>query len=497
VSVSRGLRFVVGIKDPIHGVILLTRNEYEITISPFFDRLRYIKKSGLANLVYPSHNSTRYEHSIGTMQIAYSIARNAIEAYLRRFGRRWRDEWSDEYGLNNIFQIVRFAALLHDVGHGPFSHTSEFILKEVLEKYYPSEFKESVKLNFDSIHEYYSFKLINHESSIKEAIIEAGINPMDVASLLGKRYLNEKNLLLKPAAWSILRDMIDSQVDADRLDNLLRDSYGMGVPYGIVDTDNLIKNIYVTETSEHELMLVIHIRSLGSVEDMLDARYKMYRWLYYHQKINLLDKITGLLMINLLEDSFIEPKLFHYSNYVIDELNYFDDGYVLNMLREAFKENPERYYLLRGFFNQEYLPLPIWSTFEEYVAKIRSIAKDTDPYIIAKRISLLFRDNKAVESLKEALKDSIHEDIDLIAVTREPTTPYDWREGEEILFYVPPNRVVKMSEISLYIQKLVEMSKKYTHFYLYYYVPNAKRRNLIRMKNKVEEIFLNYVKDNL
>lgn len=496
-SFFRGLRFVLGIKDPIHGIILLTRSEYEVTISPFFNRLRCIRKSGLANLVYPSHNSTRYEHSLGTMQTAYSIARNAIEIYLRKYGRRWREEWSDEYGLINIFQIVRFAALLHDVGHGPFSHTSELILKDVLRRYYPNEFRESVELNFSNIHEYYSFKLINYDSSIKEAIVGAGVSPMDVASLLCKSYLGEKKLLLKPAAWLILREMIDSQIDADRLDNLLRDSYGMGVPYGIVDTDNLIKNIYITKINGNELMLVMHIRSLGSVEDMLDARYKMYRWLYYHQKINLLDKIMSLLLGNLLEDSFIEPKLFHYKNYVMDELNYFDDEYVLRKLREAFKESPERYYLLRGLFNQEYLPLPMWSTFEEYVAKIRSIAGSIDPYFLAKRISMSFRNKKVVESLKEVLKDSVHEDIELIAVTREPTTPYDWRGDEEILFYVPPNRVVRMSEISLYIQKLVEMSKKYTHFYLYYYVPNVRRGDLIRMRGRVEEVFLNYVKHNL
>lgn len=492
----RGLRFVIGIKDPIHGIILLTKREYELTTSHYFDRLRYIKKSGLANLVYPSHNSTRYEHSIGTMQIAYNIARNAIESYLRRHSEKWREEWGEEYSLNQIYQLIRFAALLHDLGHGPFSHTSERVLETVMERYYPNEFNEAKKLSFSSIHEYYSFKLIVTESSIRDVISDSGIEPIDVASLLSKRYPEEINLSLRQEIWGILKDMIDSQVDADRLDNLLRDSYGMGVPYGIVDTDNLIKNIYITELGEGKLILVTHIRSLGSVEDMLDARYKMYRWLYYHQKVNLLDRILNKLMINLLEDKLIEPKLLHYKNFVINETLYLDDWFIIDNLRQAYGENPDRYYLLRGIYNQEYLPLPIWSTFEEYVAKIRSVLGDKDPYFIAKRISMLFRDNRVMEALRDVLRDSVHEDIDLISVTKEPTTPYDWRGSEEILFYVPPNRVIKMSEISLYIQKLVEMSKKYTHFYLYYYVPNVKRRNLIRVRSRVEDLFLNHVKDS-
>ncbi len=495
-SITKGLRFVIGIKDPIHGIILLTRNEYDVTISPFFDRLRYIKKSGLANLVYPSHNSTRYEHSLGTMQIAYSITKNAMEIYLRRYRKRWRDEWSDEYELAEILQLVRFAALLHDVGHGPFSHTSETILRQILERHYPSDFKELSNLGFNNVHEYYSYKLIIGETTIREAIIDAGINPYDVASLLSKNYPNIKELLLKPPAWSILRDIIDSQVDADRLDNLLRDSYGMGVPYGLVDTDNLIKNIHIVELERDKLMLVTHIRSLGSVEDMLDARYKMYRWLYYHQKVNLLDTIIRILIQNLIEDNYVKPDFFHYTRYVIDEINYIDDNYIVNMLRQAYKESSERYYLFKGLFNQEYLPLPIWSTFEEYVAKIRSIGNNDDPYTTAKKVSSLFNNDEIIDSFTENLKDSIDRDIEVIAVTREPTTPYDWRGEEEIFFYVPLNKIVKMSEISLYIQKLVEMSKKYTHFYLYFYIPRVKRRNLIKLKNKVEETFLNYIKEN-
>ncbi len=495
-SAQRSLRFVIGIKDPIHGIILLTRAEYEITISPIFDRLRYIKKSGLANLVYPSNNSTRYEHSLGTMQIAYSIARNAMDTYLRRYSEKWRDEWSDEYGLTEILQLVRFSALLHDIGHGPLSHTSEHILEYVLRNYYPNEFRELSALGFNGVHEYYSYKLITGNTDIREIIARTGINPLDAASLLSRNYSSSEQHLLKPPAWAILRDIIDSQVDADRLDNLLRDSYGMGVPYGIVDTDNLIKNIHIVESKQDKLMLVTHIRSLGSVEDMLDARYKMYRWLYYHQKINLLDIIARDLMMKLIKDKYVEPKIFHYSNYIIDEINYVDDNYILQKLREAYRIDPERYYLLKGIYNQEYLPLPIWSTFEEYVAKIRSIESNSDPYSIAKEVSSLFRNQKTIKSFRETLRDKINSDIEIIAVTKEPTTPYDWRGEEEIYFYVPPNKIVKMSEISLYIQKLVEMSRKYTHFYLYYYIPGLKRRNLIKLKNKIEEAFLNYIKEN-
>jgi len=490
------LKFVIGIKDPVHGIILLTRPEYDITSSPYFDRLRYVRKSGLAHLVYPSHNSTRYEHSLGTMQISYLIARNALELYLRRARKKWRDEWSDEYSVSQVIQIVRLGALLHDIGHGPFSHTSEYVLKNVIEKYYPGELEEASRLGFTRMHEYFSFKLILEEKTIRETIENWGINPLDVASLLSKVIPNEKKMHLKPQAWNVLRKIIDSQIDADRLDNLLRDSYGMGVPYGVVDVDNLVKNIHITKIKNNELGIVVHIRALGAVEDMLDARYKMYRWLYYHQRINLLDTIVSELMQKMIDDKLIEPSRFHYTRFVENDYSYLDDQEILRKLIEAYNTNKDEYYLLKGLFNQEYLPLPLWRSYEEYVAIIESLLADENPYIVAKKIAENFRSSEFLTEFKNIVKDKVG-DMNFITITREPTTPYDWRKGEEVYIYISPKRIVRMVDISIYIRKLLEMSEDYIHFYLYYYGKEAKRSDIIKLKPRIEKIFIEFLKSHI
>ena len=485
------LRFVMGIKDSVHGIILLTPLEAEIIQSPYFERLRYLKKTGMANLVYPSHNSTRYEHSLGTLRLSFTMLRNALEHYLRRHKDDLREKISDEYKIWQIYQIIRLAALLHDIGHGPFSHTSEPILEKVLAEHHKEEYSKMKKLGFDRAHEFFTYKIILNEPTIREPIENRGINPLDVASLFAKRPVNTEKMHLKKEGWRLLRKIIDSQLDADRLDNLLRDSMGMGVPYGVVDVDNLLKNIYIYPTKNGELMLVTHIRALGAVEDMLDARYKMYRWLYYHQKVNLLDAISQNAIEKLLEHDIIRKEKFHWTGYVTDECRFLDDLKIWYILRNHYNEND--FYLIKGLFNQDYLPLALWRSYEEHVALIEPFFSDIDIYGMAKKAAALFSRKKILSEFKEEVENKIG-GIEFLAVTREPTTPYDWREGEEVCIYIPPDRVMRITDISLYISKLLEMSSKYIHYYLYYYVQNQKRRTIIKHKNKIREKYVNYIK---
>ena len=160
------------IRDSIHGDIFLTSGEVKLIDTPEFQRLRRIKQLGMTYLVYPGANHTRFEHSIGTLFLASRVAErlNLEEEEIR---------------------LARFSALLHDIGHGPLSHTSEEILEYYLKK----------------SHEEITVKLIK-DSSIASLLEDEEISPKDVAEIiLGKRgYLSE---------------MISGDFDVDRMDFLV------------------------------------------------------------------------------------------------------------------------------------------------------------------------------------------------------------------------------------------------------------------------------------
>ncbi|MEE9593907.1 MAG: HD domain-containing protein, partial [Candidatus Hydrothermarchaeales archaeon] len=172
------------IRDPIHGDIFLTEPETKIVDSLEFQRLRRIKQLGMAYLVYPSANHTRFEHSLGAMHVASRVA-NTLQL-------------SKDDSIK-----LRIAALLHDVGHGPLSHTSE----ELLERY------------MGQSHEEITMELINN-SDVSSILIDEGLNPEEVSSLiLGK--------------GGRLGSLISSELDVDRMDFLVRDAHHTGVAYGV------------------------------------------------------------------------------------------------------------------------------------------------------------------------------------------------------------------------------------------------------------------------
>ncbi len=490
----------MAIRDPIHGVIPITRLEYEVTVTSLFERLRYIRKAGGAYLIYPGENDNRYAHSIGTCHIAYSILKNAFDHYLRKIDEKlWKDLWSPEYGVDDILQIVRLAGLLHDIGHGPFSHTTEDILHYVLRNFYSKDYEEFLSKGFGNVHEFFSYKMVLENKEIKEILGKYGLNPLDIAILFSKEEVSERKSLLTPVSINVLRKIISSQIDADRLDNLLRDSHAIGVPYGVIDVDSIVKNMFIYQSKQDDLKLVHHIRSLGSIEDLLDARYKMYRWLYYHQRVVLVDTILKRLILMLVEDGIIEPHHFHYSGYVRDDYFFADDYWLWRKIIEAYRDRPDDYYLAKTLINQDYLPLALWRTYEEFAEIVRrSIKTDSVSDIVKKVLRLrkegILNDDQLSSLVAEKTKIP---DIRLLMIWEKPTTPYDWRSGEEVLIYISPRRIVRMTEISIYIRKLIEVGEEYYPLYVYYYVYKKRRSHFIQYMYKVRSSFISILKQYL
>ncbi len=214
------------IKDPVHGYIEVDEFIEPVLDSALVQRQRYLHQLGFAYLVYPGANHTRFEHAIGTMHLA------------GRLGRKIGLSQDD----NNT---VITAALLHDVGHGPFSHSSEELMRERIGR------------------EHTLVNSILSDDPVSKILEESCIDPAEVISLLEGNHR--------------LSSIIKGDLDVDRMDYLPRDAHYTGVPYGTVDTDRLIRTSMLTDRG-----LVLSENGINAAEALLIARTLMRPSVYFH-----------------------------------------------------------------------------------------------------------------------------------------------------------------------------------------------------------------------
>ena len=227
--------------DPLHQSISLNSSipeeqmVMELIDSSPFQRLRRIKQLGPAYLTFHGAESSRFTHSLGV----FHLARRAIN-HLSTF----------DSGLKEYKFILYGAALLHDIGHGPLSHTSEEIFK--------------IK------HEEWTAKLINSSPEITTILNRYGKeNAKSISDLIKSRETPKKLII----------SLISSQLDCDRLDYLMRDSYTTGARYGQLDIDRIISSMTIAPDGD----LAIHPKGLMAVEHYLVIRNLMYRSVYNHR----------------------------------------------------------------------------------------------------------------------------------------------------------------------------------------------------------------------
>jgi HD superfamily phosphohydrolase len=246
------------LRDPIHGFINRTEQEEKIIDTPVYQRLRGIKQLAMAHLVYPGAMHTRFDHSIGAMHVAGRLAQRLF---------------SDE---KEIVDITRLAVLLHDVGHGPFSHVSE----DILDRYYDqSKVKPKSK---EKIHELLTCDIIEKIPEISKLLSEPQRKAI-VRLLVGK-------------GEPIVRGIISGPLDADKQDYLLRDSYFCGVKYGVFDLERLIGSLEVHKDG-YEQTLAASSDGVYAIEQFVLAKYHMTTQVYRH-KVRL---VTDAMIVRALE----------------------------------------------------------------------------------------------------------------------------------------------------------------------------------------------------
>ncbi len=247
------------IKDPVFGYIHFTPEEKNVIDTKTFQRLIRIRQLAGAEYVYPGANHTRFEHSIGVMHIAGELAKNL------------------ECMTVDEINEIRLAGLLHDIGHGAFSH----IFETVLHKFF--------KIN----HEDMTRKLIR-EGELKDIIKDAGYSPEKISRLaIGQ--LNERR---KEYLDQILR----STVDADKMDYIVRDSYHTGAGYSA----DVWRMIYTMEVANNQLS--ISSTAIYTLEAFLLARVESFKSIYFHKTARAAQIMIGKALVKAYEDTpFFSP----------------------------------------------------------------------------------------------------------------------------------------------------------------------------------------------
>lgn len=268
------------VHDSIHGGIRLEGVFLALLESPELQRLHSIHQLGLAYLVYPGANHTRFEHSLGTSAVAKRLCASLQLA-------------EDEATL------VRCASLLHDVGHLPYSHTLEFVLHDRFGIDHEAISRRLIR-GEETVLSPREARLLGKTASLPEILERHGVEPKAVASLLeggqggpaaqktlqgarGQAHFNSKRYLSQ---------LVSGPVDADQIDYLKRDSHYTGVAYGVIDLDRLFQTVRVFNGD-----LVIERGGLSAVEGMLVARALMFSSVYFHKTV----RISELMLAKAVE----------------------------------------------------------------------------------------------------------------------------------------------------------------------------------------------------
>lgn len=273
------------IRDPIHRTIFLNDREAKIIGHPFVQRLRYVRQLGFSYLVYPGATHDRFSHAVGAMHLAGRVWSRILETSGEALARYFSPADIAYFG-----QVLRFAALTHDLGHPPFSHVSEKFMPKVGRLGLPKDWLPGLDPERQASHEDYSIALLAAMSREVRAPLTP-IEAQDAASLIHHGAVPsaywEKHFGKKEGGTGgihrFLQSLISGELDVDRMDYLLRDAYFTGVAYGTHDADHLISNLGATEQPGNGLTLTIDSTAVRAFEDFLLARYHMFLQVYMHK----------------------------------------------------------------------------------------------------------------------------------------------------------------------------------------------------------------------
>jgi HD superfamily phosphohydrolase len=245
--------------DNIHGYIHLNRCEDRIMKTAYFQRLRWIRQLGFSFYIFPGATHTRFSHVLGVLHVMHRILKSIEKAVPDE--KLFDPDVND--GATNFHKTMRLAAMLHDIGTFPFSHTVELGYIN----HWKKQKARGVKKLFDANHETLGAHIIlntDFEGGITRILKEEGIDPLELSKVISGQ---SSNLLAN--------QLMHSDIDADRMDYLLRDSLHTGVKFGTYDIDQLIRNLTTFKVGNQEA-LAVKDEAISFVDYFLFCRYSWY-----------------------------------------------------------------------------------------------------------------------------------------------------------------------------------------------------------------------------
>lgn len=414
-------------KDPVHNYIHVQDTIiWRLINTKEFQRLRRIRQLGTSYLTFHGAEHSRFSHSLGV----YEITRRIIS----QFERSGYKDWIPEESL-----LTLCAALLHDLGHGPFSHSIE----------------EAFEMN----HEDWTCRIILEDTEITEILRDVGEDfPGKVASVISKTYEHE-----------IVVNLVSSPLDADRMDYLLRDAYYTGVNYGTIDIDRILRML-----RPYNGRVVVKESGMHAIEDYLMSRYQMYWQVYFHP-------VTRSSEI-ILRQIFRRAK----------EL--FQEGYNFNFMIHPLED------LFRGEVTvKQYLMLDealVQTAFMQWTLEKDELLSDLCTRFIHRKLyKYVEMENLNTDMIIEIRSSfaaaGLHPEYDL-EIDFPTDLPYDvFRPGEafdnnQILLLDRHDHLREISEVSDIVRSISGIHRGRHHLYF----PQDKLRNaLTRLPASIAEIF--------
>ena len=441
------------LNDSIHGLISLTEYERRIVSTIGFNRLHDVYQNSTVYLTFPTNRTKRYEHSIGTMKLCsdmfFQSLLNTTDSMLKEFFDIFAGEYAaildglgqqadvctEKLGArpeempkleldklrhslipNNIpnqykvlhlilIQSIRAAALLHDIGHPPFSHIVEFALKDVYLEYKEKGMcvKGNAKEFVDIMSKYFEDNRKLHEQmgdEISEGILSKIIAPISEND--GKYEENLYDLLVlesvkrifaEDGAFKYLHRLIDSSLDGDRLDYATRDVINSGIDSGKIEYSRIINDMQML-VEKGAIYFCVPLKAVSSVEDFVKRRYNSYKDIIYHHRVIQSDYILEGIVKDLVRKYLDEtPSDSKRDNEVLIPFDISGLWFPLGDKKSAIKANA------LSQWNDSWLTTVLRQIYYTEYYHNKEMEEGTRDYVLAQRLAELLRNSKRYHSL--------------------------------------------------------------------------------------------------
>ncbi|BBF44892.1 deoxyguanosinetriphosphate triphosphohydrolase [Lachnospiraceae bacterium KM106-2] len=526
------------LNDSIHGLISLTGYEKRIVSTIGFNRLHDVYQNSTVYLTFPTNRTKRFEHSIGTMKLCsdmfFQSLLNTTDTMLQEFFTIFEKEFDGIFKEleqqpefceeklggrvpNTIPQIemdrlrhslipnnvpekykamhvilmesIRVAALLHDIGHPPFSHIVEFALKKVYLEYKdkPVSDKENAKEFLTIMSKYFEGDKKLHEQmgdEISEGILSKIIAPIEADDDRYDENLFEvlvlesvKRIFAEEGAFGDLHKILDSSLDGDRLDYVTRDVLSSGMDTGKIEYSRIINDMQLF-VKEGEIFFCVPLKAIYSVEDFVKRRYNSYKDIIYHHRVVktdfLLEGIVKDLVTKYLNESVSETQP---ENEVAIPFDISGLWFPLGDKKSAIKANG------LSQWNDSWLMTVLKQIYYTKYYHNESIEEGTEEYVLAQRLAEFLRNSKRYHSLiKRSENFKTIDDAVKAELVKE-------RDAIEELCQCSLETSDTKKEVIEFVQQMFEnTTRTASGFVLSFITRNSSKMKLISFEEMVGEI---------